>query len=385
LPEDHPFLLGAYGVLSIVYRWLVIILILTFLYRVLRPMELELLAHGITAMTLVAVVYGPVKRLMQKSMAPSERRAGQGRRRIVLVTLAVLVMAACLVPLPCRVRAPALLEADQAERVYVTVPGRLVAAREVDAAVETGETIAILENDELAMEIETLSAQVDRQAAYVRTLEARRAYDSSAAGELPTSRESLETFRSQLDARQKEARQLTLKALRSGTILPAPGRISNPSERLELVSWNGLPTDLCNVGAFLATGTLFCSIGDKSRLRAVVYLNEKDVQLVGQGDSVSILLEQTQHSVVDGEVQRIDALRLESVPPGLAALGVIPSVRDGGIARPVETYYRAEIKLRDSDRPLVIGMRGRARIAVAPLSILQRAFRSLGYTFRRAR
>ena len=49
LPEDRPVLLACYGLLSIVYRWVVVILILSFLYRVLRPLELELLAHLLIA------------------------------------------------------------------------------------------------------------------------------------------------------------------------------------------------------------------------------------------------------------------------------------------------------------------------------------------------
>ncbi len=385
LPEDHPFLLGVYGILSVAYRWFVVILILTFLYRILRPMELDLLAHGIAAMTLVTMVFGPAKSLLQRNTAPGDRYAGRQRRRIAVAAATILVVAACLVPVPCRVRAPGMLEPDQAEQVYVTVPGRLFSACEVGDTVEAGETIAVLENYELELEIEKLSARVDAQAAHLRTLEARRAHDPAAAGELPGAREILQTLRSQLDARESEARQLTLKASRSGTVLPAPANSVSPSSGLELARWDGLPTDPCNEGAFLEAGTLLCSIGDRGRLRAVVYLNEKDVQLVGEGDSVDILLEQAKHTLLRGKVEQIDALKLEDVPPRLAAFGVIPSVKEGELARPIETYYRAEVRLADADCPLAVGVRGRARIAVAPLSILQRALRFLGYTFRRAR
>ncbi len=383
LPEDRPVLLGAYGLLSIAYRWLVALLILTFLYRILRPLELELVAHGITAMTLATMVYGPARSALETSMAPGQPHAGQGRRRTVVVAGLLLVTAAVLIPLPHRVRAPALVEAADAEQVYVTVAGRLLSACEVDDKVGAGETIAVLENDELAMQIETLSAQVDEQAAHVRTLEARRAHDSAAAADLPEAREALESLQSQFEARTTEAQQLTLKASRGGTILPAPAQKSPPAGRLELVSWVGLPTDRCNEGAFLDTGTLLCSIGDPARLRAVVYLNEKDVQLVREGDSVEILLEQDLHTVLRGEVERIDALQLEDVPPRLAVVGTIPGVDEEGRVRPVETCYRAEVKLVDGDS-LTIGLRGRSRISVAPLSILQRAVRFLGHTFRRA-
>ena len=139
------------------------------------------------------------------------------------------------------------------------------------------------------------------------------------------------------------------------------------------------------MGAFLETGTLLCSLGDDSALQAVVYLSENDVQQVRPGDPVKILLEQSRPSVLEGTVLRIDATKLESVPRRLALLGAIPNVPDGEVARPVETYYRAEIELAQNELPLVIGMRGKAKIAVAPLSLAGRVWRVLGRTFRRVR
>ena len=42
-------------------------------------------------------------------------------------------------------------------------------------------------------------------------------------------------------------------------------------------------------------------------MRAVVYLGEKDVQLVRRGDHVQVLLEQSRHTILEGSVQAIDA------------------------------------------------------------------------------
>ena len=385
LPEERPILLACYGVLSIAYRCIVIVAILTFLYRVLRPLELELLAHAITAMTIVGVFVVPATTLVQSSVKHRERLEGRGRHAATFLVLAGLLGAFCLAPLPCRVRAPALLEAEEAERVYVTVPGRVFSTCRVDDSVSAGDTLATLENDELAYEIERLAAEEVVQAVHVAALDARRGNDPAAAAELPTAREALTAIRSRLNARREESARLVLTAPRAGTVLPAPVRESESFESRELIPWHGLPTDERNMGAYLETGTLFCSIGDGAQLRAVVYLEEKDVQLVRCGDPVHILLEQSRHVVLEGTVQQVDATKLEVVPPQLAVLGAIPNVEKNEVARPVETHYRVEVALDATDTPLSIGIRGRAKITVAPRSILQRVHRFLGRAFRRVR
>lgn len=385
IPEERPLLLAAYGILSTAYRWVVVVLILTFLYRVLRPMELELFAHAVAAMTIVGMFVIPAISLARQSMVPSVKQGGRARRGLLVCGILGLMAGLFLVPLPCRVRAPALLEASRAEQVYATVPGRLLSACRVGEAVEEGATLATLENDALTWELEQLASEVAVQEVDVKALEARRGSDPTAAAELPTARESLEAIRSQLAAREEEAKHLALKAPKAGIVLPAPARAPSPTASDELSAWHGLPTDERNLGAFLETGTLLCSVGEPARLKAVVYLGEKDVQLVSPGNRVWILLEQSRPIMLEGTVEQIDASKLEIVPPRLAVLGTIPNVGEANAARPVETHYRVEITLANHDAPRVIGMRGRAKIAVAPLSILQRLYRFLGRTFRRAR
>ena len=385
LPEERPFLLACYGVLSVVYRLFVVVVILTFLYRVLRPLELELFAHAVAAMTVVSVVVVPVVSLVRTSLRPHERDAERGRRRLVFLIVAALAVAVCFVPLPCRVLAPALIEAEQAERVYVTVAGRVLSTCRPGEPVTAGDTLAVLASDEVAFEIEKLAAEAEGQEVYVAALEARRGSDPAAAAELPTARESLEAIRSRLSVRRNEAERLVLKAPRGGVVLPAPARSSTRSEKDELIPWHGLPTDAQNVGSLLDTGTLLCSIGDEKCMRAVVYLGEKDVQLVRRGDHVQVLLEQSRHTILEGSVQAIDATKVEIVPPQLAVQGTIPSVEKDEAARPIETHYRVEVNLDASEIPLTIGMRGRAKISVAPRSIVQRVYRFLGRTFRRSR
>lgn len=383
LPEDRPILLGVYGVLSIVYRLLVIVAILGLLYRVLRPMQLEILAHAVAAMTIVGLLAGPLSACVRAGTVP--RTEPRGRRGPLLLVLAAVAAAVCLIPLPCRVRAPALIETVGVEHVYVTVPGRMVSACRAGQRVDEGDTLVELENDDLALEIATLTAQAAQQEVEVSSLEARRGNDPVAAAELPAAKELLAAIRSRLVARQEEAEQLIRKAPRGGIVIPAPARNVPAKDKIALASWYGLPTDERNQGAFLETGTLLGSIGNLDRLRAVVYLGENDVQLVRTGDSARILLDQSERTILEGRVRQIDASRLQAVPPQLAVRGTIPNVREEGIARPLETYYQAEIALDDATAVQTIGLRGQVKITVRPQSIAQRVVRFLGRTFRRLR
>lgn len=383
-PERRRFLLATYGLLSIAYRFFVVILILSFLYRVLRPWRLELLAHAILAATVVAMLGVPAAQAVRNRLAPRGERGKSGWRLKAAFLTAALVVLASVVPLPCRVRAPALLEESDADRIFVTVPGRLVEACAVGSAVAEGELLAKLDNAELSREISRLESEYGADESYLAGLEARRSHDQQAAAELPAARQTLADLQKRLTARRGEAERLRLTAPRSGTVLPAPARHGD-SDRQTLPSWQGRPTDAENIGCYLETGTLVCLVGDPRRLRAVVYVDEQNVQLVRPGQPVQILLEQSRRAVLEGRVAIVGDAKVDSVPPRLAALKAIPTVEDGENARPLGAFYRLEVALEPTASPLSIGVRGQAKIEVAAQSLAQRAARFFSRVLRRMR
>ena len=54
---------------------------------------------------------------------------------------------------------------------------------------------------------------------------------------------------------------------------------------------------------------------------------------------------------------------------------------DTGALRPQGTLYEARISIRNDDNDLVLGSRGRAKIAVAPMTWGRRLWRALSQTF----
>lgn len=249
--------------------------------------------------------------------------------------------------------------------------GEFVEARAVGSAVTEGDLLAKLDNAGLRREISRLESESGVEESYLAGLEARRSHDPRAAAELPAARQTLADLQRRLAARRGEAERLRLTAPRSGTVLPAPARHGD-SDRQTLPAWQGRPTDAENIGCYLETGTLVCLVGDPRRLRAVVYVDEQNVQLVRPGQPVRILLEQSRCAVLEGRVAVVGEAEVDSVPPRLAAVKAIPTVEDSGDARPLGDFYRIEVALEPTASPLSIGVRGRAKIEVAAQSLAQR-------------
>src|SRR5690606_28624082 len=78
----------------------------------------------------------------------------------------------------------------------------------------------------------------------------------------------LETAEQQLEIQLRDQERLTLRAPRSGVVIPHD-RVPEPSQdRRELPTWWGTPFDARNLGATIEAGSPFCWVGDPTRLEA---------------------------------------------------------------------------------------------------------------------
>ncbi len=384
VPETRPGLLAAYGVASMVYRPLVVVLILAFLFRLLHPLKLDLLFHALALAAVVGLFGVPAFQLARFFSDAAMRRRMQRSRAVLSGLLLVsLVLLLGLVPLPCRVRAPAMLDVEGASQVYVRVPGRLVEVAAAGDVLRRGDPLARLENLEVRFEVERLATQCRRQELRVAALESRRAHDPAAAAELPPAREALADLQRQGEARRRDADRLDLTAPCGGTVLPPPRRAEAAEADGRLPQWTGTPLDAVNRDCYLQTGTVLCRLGDPRRMEAVLYVAQEQIDLVRNGDPVTVRLDQSPPRKLAGRVAEISKLDLEVVPRALSASGDLP-IRPaaGGPKRPLKTLYQVRVALDDREADLLIGARGRAGISVGPRSLLQRLLRYLAGTLR---
>lgn len=382
--EPHTFL-AIYGVASFLYRMVLLTTILLVVHALGREFRMQVLAWIITLLTLTNLVLP----LLITAANPLARRAE--RRRIdplhafaTLVLLGGIAAALAFIPVRHSLRAPFVLEADGAERIVVTVPGRLVEALPAGATVSPGDLVGRLENLELSRERETLAARRDLLQRQLDILTATRNGDAEAASRIPATREAIADLDQQLTTLTANLSRLELRTTRSGSVLSPPNVPRKPTEREQLPVWSGSPLDPANRGCYLEAGTPYCLVGDDSHLAATVIVPQEDVPFVQLQQRVELLLTGLGDRTVTGTVAEVSPVPVDALPREIAAAHLVPvDTRGSTPDRPLEPVYRVKVTLdtgRDAT-PLVRWTTGDARIRLSSEPLGRRLWRAVQRTF----
>jgi putative peptide zinc metalloprotease protein len=385
--RHHAFLIG-YAVASVAYRLAVIAAILWFCHAVLKPYGLQALAQLLTVLVVAGVVLPPLWRAVRfLSVFGRSRQVKRARGLTLLAGIGLLVVAVLAAPLPHRITVPAVLQPQDARRVFVSVPGSLVSAVEAGTAVRQGEPLAELENRDLDLEIIRLRGQREILQAQLDSLRRRSAQQAprgvrDAASQIPTTEEALADVQQRWHRRLEEKQRLTLKAPATGVVLPPPRHPARQGAE-ELETWSGQPLEPLNRHAYLEAGTLLCLIGDPHSLEALLVVDQAEIEFVEAGQRVRIRLDQRPGKDLEGRITEVSRLDIESAPPELIATGRLPiRALSGGREALVGVFYRVKVTLNDTGFELLPGAAGRARVDVGSLSLGRRLLRYLNSTFR---
>lgn len=375
--------LVAYKLVSSAYRIIVVTAILYLAHCVLKPRGLEMLAWMLTASVATGFLAGPATAMWRTASDPLFRRQiSRGRLLRTGVVATILLAGMLLVPFPRRVTAPVSLEAKDAKRVYVTVPGRLRDALTPGTPVRRGETLASLENLALQRQLESVRGQVLSQSQRIRGLESLRSLRAEFADQLPTARELLKDLRGRQSQLEREIASLTLTAPIDGIVIEPPSTPTPEINDGQLARWSGTPLDPCNRGATLQRQTLLCLVGPDKTYEAVAYIHQSDIADVSVGQTVKLRLQLDGWRSVTGKVRQLSLAKIDSVPEELAFDGQVANRMDqSGVARPDETWYRARIEVIDPQTPLLIGARGTAKVCVDARPLAAQLWRFLQRTF----
>jgi len=384
LPEAHRGWLTLYGMASTLYRWTVVTAILWFCHQALKPYRLEIVAQIMIVVVLVGLVVAPLGRAIRLLRNPAWRgRLRPGRTGLVCGAVAVAVVLVCVVPLPSRITAPVVLEPQDAQRVYVSMPGTLIAAARAGSMMKPQETLGQLVNLDVQMQVEQLTGRRDQQRLHLKNLEFRLAQDPSVGPQIPAAKEALADVEQRLRERRRDQQRLTLTAPIGGAVLPPPSLPAEPYAPGRLSTWRGSPLEERNTGCYLETGTLFCLVGNSSRLEAVAVIHQSDLAFLRKGQCVRVQLDELPGDVLEGTIVEIARTDLKVVPRELATGEDLP-VRPGqnGVPRPLETSYQARVSLQPHAYHLLTGARGRAKIFTDPRPLYERWYRYLRRTFK---
>jgi len=387
LPQRNQFLFATYAISAVAYRWVVVFSIMFFLNTFFKQYNLQIIGQMMTAMSLFGLAVYPLYKLVRFFMVPGRLDLVDRTRALIsFAILGAVVAAIAFVPLPHRVYGTLELEPHGAENVYVSVPGALQPVKiKVGQKVTKGTILGQLENVDLKLAVAELTGRRNVLQTQVQSLQQRRYADAAAGAQLPEVLKTLAGVEEQLTEKQKDVARLDLVAPIDGTVLPPPDETPKPTPEGELTGWSGSPFQPKNQNAYLDESTLFCRVGDPRSLQALVIVDQSDVEFLREGMPVDIKLDEIPFITIHSEVRKIATESLDVSPKHLSnkAGGELATKTDeSGIERPISTSYQVHVyPLDDSEGLLCIGLRGRAKIHVAPESLGLRLWRWFNQTF----
>ncbi|MCE9606431.1 MAG: hypothetical protein K8U03_16170 [Planctomycetia bacterium] len=374
-----------YAVASTLYRWGLTIAIVLMLVAAARPYRLENLSRAVGIVMIGSIATATILYLRQMLPAATKRDRMKPAR-ITLIAAASFLLLALIFFVPVRhsVLGPMELQLKNAEQLYVEIPGRIAALpASYGSRLAAGAPIVRLENHELELDIERLSAKCERLRIDLATLK-REAFDNAgASGSIPQSEKLLASIEQQLRDKRQDRDRLVPVAHRAGTLYPPPAQPSSHSPD-ELAAWTGRPLDPTNLGGTLEVGTPLGSVGDPHRWQAAIVLDQEDVDFVRPNDRVEILLDALPEETLHGTVAEIALGELRESPRRLSnkSGGELATKAESGTTEaPASTSYLVRVDLDDPEGRFRQGWRGTARVRVAPKPLGSRWLRSLSRTF----
>jgi putative peptide zinc metalloprotease protein len=378
--------LWIYAILSEVYRWIVTASVLWFLHVFLAPYRLEVFGHLLAAASIAGLVLVPVWRIGKFLNLPG--RLEEVKAKNVWTSAGILAGTALALgglPLPHRVTAVAQVQPHDAVPVYVEAPGALaeILVRPGQAVV-AGQPLVRLDDIELELRLDDLIGQRDKLKTRLASLQAQRSRDDAIAAQLPETEKSLAAIEDQIAQQQAERDKLTLRAQRDGVVWAAPQTAQPPATADQLRTWSGTPLEPRNLRALLPAGTLVCLVGPTTGLRAELFVDQTDIELVDIGQRVDLQFAATPLDRLRGEVTEIAERELEVTPRELSSQygGDLASRADAaGRERPSSASYQVRVPIKGPPAGLRPGNSGMARIHVGYRTIAARLWRWLRHTF----
>lgn len=342
---------GIYAVLSYLYGWLILYNISFHLFDALKPYGLEILSRTYVGLFLFTSLALPLYRLaMSVQSSPEMKRQTTVRLRYIAICLLAVGGAMFLLPWHDTIKRTVVIEHAKMDPIVSKDPGFLRELKVHDGqVVHEGDVIARLESTELAAD--KVDLELQRELSEIRYRAAISSDRQETQLMASAHKKMVREFDEQLKGVNEKIEQLTLRAPHDGIIR---------SWRVE---------DLA--GQYFTKKRPVCQLGEHSRLRAIIPLNEHEAHRVKVGQTVKFRLFAEPGMLFRGTITSLPVSPLpQFTTPALANLfgGDVPAEADPngttpGAIKPSLPHYEAEVTFDDdTDVLLRAGMMGKARI-----------------------
>lgn len=386
LPTRGKFFFALFTIASVIYRWVVVFSICWFVIKVLEPYGLQSIGRMVAVIGFFGLVAQPIIQTWKFCRTPG--RLSKVKRTPVLISLgiaAVVIAGVCYVPLPHHIDCAFEVHPSQAGVVYAGTPGRIKWTVSPHDLVEEGDPIAELENPDLEIRLADLKGREEIAGVQLNNINLRSRRDKSLRAQIETQKELLQSIRSMRAKTAEELDRLTVRAKRSGYVIPPPHRAPQDTGDGRLPGWTGSPLEKKNRSAMLTADDVICEIGLADDLEAVLVVDQGDVRLVREGQSVDLKLDARRLETFSGMITEMSNQPIESASMSMSSQtgGDLQTEIDPttGQIKPRSVSYQARVPLEIKDVPLRPGYRGSAKVHVDPMSLGTRLWLVIAKTF----
>ena len=197
--------------------------------------------------------------------------------------------------------------------------------------------------------------------------------DPLVASQIAVARKKLEGLTSRLQLLNEKMDKLSVLAPQSGKVLPAAIRQVGQADDEQFFPWTGRLTDERNLGCIVQRGDALFSIVDESHKNVTLYVGEREIDYIQQGQAVTMLLSQTPGQLFHGSVLAIYEVDVDVNEDEARDIGVEQVEGPSGKRLTLQTPYRVIVKFEQLPKSAFIGSGGRARIHVPSQTLVQKA------------
>ena len=361
-PKRRRWFFILYAISAYLYRWLVTVGILWFLYTFLKPYKLGMISAMLACAAATTLIVVPIFR-MTRTLRNRWRSMKVNKLRMTfsIASATAIVAAILLCPLPMRIDVPMILRPKDATVVFVQASGVLDETMVEDGATVTaGVPLGTLSDPELDKRLDSYRFDYDQNLDVAGA--ARSIGDANLAR---TSEKRAEFAYRQVDRLRKQLAKLEIVAPVAGTV------ISPPKES--------------QLGTTFSPGQVFCQIGDPRSLEAFLVVEHSDTSLIETDQRVWLKFAGHVGSISEARITEIPSSEIIDLPQALSnKLGgevATESDEQREIEAPMFTSYAFMVPVPNDDQRLAPGLRGVARIDIGYRSVYWRVKRYLQQTF----
>lgn len=387
LPSRNRWMFITYSVAAACYRWFITFTIFWFVYSVLEPYGFKVIGQMIAFSAIYGLVGIPLVKLYKFFSVPGRFGTVKvARATLSAVVLAVVAGAIMLIPIDHHVYCSFVVQANNAENVYVDVPGTLERIEiQPNRYVEEGQPILQLSSQRLRVQLASLRTEWATASERLRGIQSTAALDRSFAESRASAEAAQKASLATYNKRVLDQDRLVVRSPISGYFIGPPKVKPDPADSETLGNWDGTPLEPRNIGAFLKESTFVGQIiPDLKQLEAVLVIDQQDIEFVKKDQYVEMLVEGIPLEIFQSQTLRIAPSEMNSTPRALSSKHggpIITSTSGNGEEIPQSTKYLVNVPLENHQEMILPGSCGMAKIRTGTQTIGQRVWRLVCRTF----